>query len=284
MHQVLFVFLVDEMNMSEQKQQENTQQKNDRINKDQIDKEMLSAFIDAEQSDIETSQVIDALLNDPEYKKHYIRTQLINDHLHEQTQHSLLSADLRNNIALALVDLPAHFSEQAVSLQSGRTEDISRSSWLQQFVIKSFKKSSENRMLTGLSVAASVMFVTLFTLQNFNVESSAQLSRSDNFTENVIASSIQRPSVSDQRVLTPTPSLIQSPYALPAYLVSAGTASLASGLAAVNNDNIKQQYQWVEADPVLSRQVREYINAHEKRRSAYDLQAKIRTATYQISE
>ncbi|MCK5648641.1 MAG: hypothetical protein KAI22_07145 [Gammaproteobacteria bacterium] len=270
--------------MSEQKQQENTQQKNDRINKDQIDKEMLSAFIDAEQSDIETSQVIDALLNDPEYKKHYIRTQLINDHLHEQTQHSLLSADLRNNIALALVDLPAHFSEQAVSLQSGRTEDISRSSWLQQFVIKSFKKSSENRMLTGLSVAASVMFVTLFTLQNFNVESSAQLSRSDNFTENVIASSIQRPSVSDQRVLTPTPSLIQSPYALPAYLVSAGTASLASGLAAVNNDNIKQQYQWVEADPVLSRQVREYINAHEKRRSAYDLQAKIRTATYQISE
>lgn len=284
MHQVLFVFLVDEMNMSEQKQQENTQQKNDRINKDQIDKEMLSAFIDAEQSDIETSQVIDALLNDPEYKKHYIRTQLINDHLHEQTQHSLLSADLRNNIALALVDLPAHFSEQAVSLQSGRTEDISRSSWLQQFVIKSFKKSSENRMLTGLSVAASVMFVTLFTLQNFNVESSAQLSRSDNFTENVIASSIQRPSVSDQRALTPTPSLIQSPYALPAYLVSAGTASLASGLAAVNNDNIKQQYQWVEADPVLSRQVREYINAHEKRRSAYDLQAKIRTATYQISE
>ena len=270
MNQVLFVFLVDEMNMSEQKQQENTRQKNDRINKDQINKEMLSAFIDAEQSDIETSQVIDALLNDPEYKKQYIRTQLINDHLHEQTQHSLLSADLRNNIALALDDLPAHFLEQAVSLQTGRTEDLSRSSWFQLFFIKSlkksFKKSSENRMLTGLSVAASVMFVTLFTLQNFNVESGTELSRSDNFTGNVIAGSIQSPSVSgpsvsDQRASMP--SLIQSPSALPAYLVSAGTASLASGLATVNNDKIKQQYQWIEADPALSRQVREYINAHE---------------------
>lgn len=274
---MLFVFLVDEMNMSGQTQQENTAQKNDQINN-----EMLSAFIDAEQSDIETSQVIDALLNDPEYKKQYIRTQLLNDHLHEQTQENLLFGDLRKNIALALDDLPAHFSDDAVSLQTGRTEDISRNSWYKSFLMKGL----ENRMLTGLSVAASVMFVTLFTLQNFNDSSNAaadlELSRSVNFTDNVIAGSNQRPSVSAQSA--PTASLIQSPYALPAYLVSAGNASLASGLATVNNESIKQQYQWIEADPVLSRQVREYINGHEKRRSVYDLQPKIRMATYQISE
>jgi len=259
--------------MSERKQQTNDYSKN----------EMLSAFIDAELSDIETSQLVDALLNDSDYKAQYIRAQLINDHCQDQMQQSIFLGELRNNVALALDDLPAHFSEDAVFLQSLSTEIVPRSNWFKLL----FAKGAENKMLSGLSVAASVMLVTLFTLQGFSTGSSdntfASHQTSDSSSGNAIAS----------KQNTASPSLIQSPAALPAHLVSTGrvstdrvsTASI-SNTSSNNeiNQNIKQQYRWVEADPVLSRQVRQYVNGHEKRRAAYNLQPKLRTATYQVSE
>ena len=216
------------------------------------------------------------MLNDSEYKEQYIRTQLINDHLHEQTQYSISCDELRNNIALALDDLPAHFSEESVSLQSGTTENIPQSSWFQTF----FKKSVENKLLSGLSVAASVMLVTLFTLQNFNVSLNEDNNSAMNTGESHTGDTLLANQFSfDTVTATSLPSLIQLPSTLPASFVST-----ASDLANINNQTIKQQYQWIEADPALSRQVREYINEHENRRAAYNLQPKIRTATYQISE
>ncbi len=274
-------FIVDEKNMSEQKQQKNGQQMNDQYMNDQHMNdqhmnEMLSAFIDAEQPDIETSQIIDALLNDSEYKEQYIRMQLINDHLHEQPQYNISCDELRNNITLALNDLPAHFSVESVSLQSGITENIPQSGWFQTF----FKKSAENKLLSGLSVAASVMFVTLFTLQNFNDSLNDNYNSAINTGKNHSGDTLLANQFSfDNAISNSVPSLIQLPSALPASF-----ASTASDLANINNQTIKQQYQWIEADPVLSRQVRQYINEHENRRAAYNLQPKIRTATYQISE
>ena len=271
-------FIVDEKNMSEQKQQKNGQQMNDQYMNDQYMNERLSAFIDAEQSDIETSQIIDALLNDSEYKEQYIRTQLIHEHLLEQPQYNISCDELRNNIALALNDLPAHFSDESVSLLSGTTENIPQSSWFQTF----FKKSVENKLLSGLSVAASVMLVTLFTLQNFNVSLNEDQNSAINTGDTLLADQFSFDSF-DNAVATSVPALVPSLIQLPSNL-PASFVSTASDLADISNQTIKQQYQWIEADPALSRQVRQYINEHENRRAAYNLQPKIRTATYTISE
>ncbi|MCN4144726.1 MAG: hypothetical protein LC437_06635 [Thiohalomonas sp.] len=116
-------------------------------------KERLSAFIDAEQSDSETSQIVEALHNDPAYKEQYARLQLVNEHLHDQVQTSVLNTERRDNISLALDDLPCHFVDEGVSLQIAKTEDITQISWFNRFF--------ENRILSGVSIAASAMFVTL---------------------------------------------------------------------------------------------------------------------------
>jgi negative regulator of sigma E activity len=245
--------------MSELIQQVNNSYKQEQGQEEQGQKIELSAFIDAEQSDIETAQIIDQLLSDSKFKDQYARTQLINDYLQEQVQENIPLDVLRKNISLALDDLPAHFSDDAVSLQSIKTEDVSQNS----FFITHFLK---NKWLSGLSVAASVMFVTLFTLQGLN-------SQSDTATKMSLAGGSDAFLINTANQKLSTPSLIQSPSALPATFVSTN-----------NNQVMKQKYQWIEADPVLSRQVRDYINEHENRRASYNLQAKIRTATYQISE
>lgn len=241
-------------NMSELQQKTNEQQVN----------ESLSAFIDAEQPDIETSQIIDDLLNDADYKEQYIRTLLINDHIHSQVQQSIISDKLRHNVSQALDDLPAHFSEDAVSLQMAKTENVTHLNWLQNF----FKKSAENKVLSGLSVAASVMFITLFSLQNFNT---------DENLDNQLSGNVAQTASSESSQFQSKPSLINISTSLPASYVS--TAS-----AGIGENDIKQNYQWIEADPALSRQVRQYINEHENRRAAYDLQPKIRTVTFQVNE
>ncbi len=243
--------------MSEQIQQDIEQQRN-------ID---LSAFIDSEQSDVETSQIIDDLLSDPEYKEKYARTQLINDYLQEQVQQELSFSDLRENISLSLESLPAHFSNDAVHLDTLTTEVVSQNSWLQSF----FKKSRENKLLSGLSVAASVMFVTLFTLQGFNGGALVDDSKSS--------------SIANKSLQISTPLLIQSASMLPVSFVSTSSMIPASNSLVLDlNQSNKQKYEWVEADPVLSKQVRQYINEHERRHAGYNLQPKIRTATYQVGE
>jgi len=240
----------------------------------------LSAYIDAEQSDVETSQIIDNLLNDSEYKEKYIRSQLINDHLQDQIEHEITLSNLRNNISLALEDLPAHFSDDAVSLNALKTEDVSHSSWFKDL----FKKSLDNKILSGISVAASVMFVTLFTLQAFNSGSNSEYA-TDNSHSDSLAMQPESNSKSNLSQQVSTPSLIQSPAMLPVSFVS--TSSMISGSTSfdsnVNKSN-KEKYKWIEANPALSRQVRQYINEHEQRQAGYNLQPKVRTATYQVIE
>ena len=241
--------------------------------------EVLSAFIDAEQSDNETSHIVDALLNDSVYKEQYIRLQLVNEYTQDQVQTSILNTALRDNVSSELNDLPAHFVDGAVSLQTAKTEDITRTSWFNRFF--------ENRMLSGVSIAASVMFVTLFTLQGFNSETTIT-----NMADNSLASMTQTSlSLNQQTSIKSTPSLIQLASELPASYVSsemvfssAPVSRPVSRTAQTTNDDLKQQYQWIEADPVLSQQVRQYVNEHETHRAAYNLQPQIRTATYQISD
>lgn len=218
---------------------------------EQDKQEMLSAFIDAEQSDVEISQVIDALLNEQEYKNTYIRMQLANDSMHEQIDQTVLNNPLYNRIASVLEELPPHFSEDAVQLQDVDTADVSRSHW--------FKKMVTNKVLSGVSVAASVMVVTLITLQSFNNE----------------AGQTSAPAVADSN--QKAPSLIQASSELPVTLTATASGS-------VNNTNKQQKYHWIEADPALSRHIRKYINQHETNRAAYSLQPRIRTATYQVNE
>ncbi|MCU7799710.1 MAG: hypothetical protein KZQ70_06090 [gamma proteobacterium symbiont of Lucinoma myriamae] len=228
--------------------------------------ERLSAFIDAEQSDSETGQIVEALLNDPAYKEQYVRLKLANEHLHEQVQTSVLNSALRDNISLALDDLPAHFVDEAVSLQSAKTEDITQAGW--------FNRLFENRMLSGVSIAASVMFITLFTLQGFKTDTGF----SNIVPEQSLADT--KPihfSMDKQTTGQSTPSLIQPVTLLPASYVSSTTA-------AITNNDPNQQYQWIEADPALSQQVRQYVREHEMHQASYNLQPQIRTATYQIND
>lgn len=252
--------MVDEINMTYHKQQSD---------------EILSAFIDAEQSDNDTNQVIDALLSDTEYKEHYVRLHSINEHLNDQLQANVLNMDVRDNISLALDDLPAHFVDNAVSLHTARTENITQSN--------GFKRFFENRMLSGVSIAASVMFITLFTLQEFNSGSAVNTTAVNSLAGVSQTSS----SMTEQSSIKPIPSLIQQASELPASFASSANISsgpFLSGTADAANDNLKPQYQWIEADPVLSQQIRQYVNEHEMHRAAHNLQPKIRTATYRISD
>lgn len=223
------------MNMSENEQQKH---------------EMLSAFVDAEQSDIEIAQVIDTLLNEQTYKDRYIRMQLVNDSLHDQIEQSIIANKLHDRVSSVLDGLPAHYVEEAVLLKNVVTNDVTQTHW--------FKKIVTNKILSGVSVAASVMFVTLITLQTFNSESNT---------------SPDLPIAVNQKA----PSSIQTQSELPVALA-------ATAAEPVSNDDFQQQYRWVEADPALSRHIRKYINQHDTNRAAYSLQPKIRTATYQINE
>lgn len=231
------------MNRSENKQQKH---------------EMLSAFIDAEQSDVEITQVVDELLNEPTYKDRYIRMLLINDSLHDQFEQSVLTKKLHDRVSSALGDLPAHYVDQAVKLQNVATNDVTQTHW--------FKKVIANKVVSGVSVAASVMFVTLLTLQTFNSES-------NNSPDPAIA--VNPIPVSPIVVNQKAPSLIQTQPEVPVSLAASGS---------INNKDFQQQYQWIEADPALSRHIRKYINQHDTNRAAYQLQPKIRSATFQINE
>lgn len=223
------------MNMSENEQQKH---------------ELLSAFIDGEQSDVEIAQVVDTLLDEQAYKDRYIRMQLVNDSLHDQIEPSIINNKLNTRVSSALEDLPAHFVEDAVQLQNLSTNNVPQSHW--------FKKIVANKLISGVSVAASVMFVTLMTLQTFNSETTQS-------SGSTIAATNQQ-----------APTLIQAQSELPIALAASGSDAGANTPA--------QQYQWIEADPALSSHIRKYINQHETNRAVYSLQPKVRTATYQIQK
>ena len=219
------------------------------IKQKQYDNELLSAFIDAEQSDIETADIVTRLLNDSKYKEYYIRLQLSNEYLHKRP-----AIDVRENIFRALDDLPVYYSNDAVSLHTANTEIVTNTHWFKQLFsnggISGIKAISGMRAISSLSIAASVMFVTFFTLQGLN-STSVEL-------ENIADNTVQK------QIFSPVDS------------------SLIQPVATVSN-NESNKYQWIEADPVLSQRVREYVHEHESLRGAYNLQPKIRTAAYQIN-
>lgn len=218
---------------------------------DQLKHEMLSAFIDAEQSDAEIAQVVDKLLNDSAFKDQYIRMQLVNDSLGEQIEQEIINCSLRDRIATSLDDLPAHYVEDAVQLQVAATDNVPQSHW--------FRRIMTNKLVSGVSVAASVMFATLLTLQTFNSQNSES-------TVVTIAATDPQPA-----------SLIQSQPELPISLAASASGSYDSA-------DSKQRYQWIEADPALSRHIRRYVDQHDTNRAVNNLQPKIRTATYQMNK
>lgn len=168
------------MNMSEKKQQMN---------------EMLSASFDAEQSDIETVQIVDALLNDPALKERYIRAQLIDDSLHQQIHDKLIINDLHSRIMHRIEKLPAHFEKTADVVSS--SADLKKSTglfsgvihnWIQEF-LQEINRMLDNKIVSGVSVAASVMFATLFILQYIDTNSP------DTVNNNIAASPPIKPSL-----------------------------------------------------------------------------------------
>lgn len=211
--------------------------------------ETLSAFLDAEQSERDVARVIDVLLKEPDYKAQYMRSQLISDSIHDQLHSALLKNDVLKSVSAQIEELPAYHIDDRELLKP-EIEDVTRSSL--------FKTIMGHKLVSGLSVAASVMFVTLFTLQQFNNDPQAT-------------------GLADNSMESYTPSLIQASAQLPATLVS-GTG------ATISNRQLKQQYQWVEADPEMARQVRQYLSDHEMHRAAYTLQPQVREASYQINE
>jgi negative regulator of sigma E activity len=232
--------------------------------------EMLSAFIDAEQLESETSHIVDILLKDSDYKEQYIRSQCVNEYLHDDNRPDFLDSQLRTNISLALNDLPSHFVEEAVSLEKAYTEDLRKTS-LFQTLQNSIFSLYEHKLVAGLSVAASVMMVTLFSLQNMATDSNEMLASND--------SRLEQKTVSDAMLLERSseplkPSLIQRNANLPLSLASTNSSVYTPA-------DTGSTYQWIEADPILSQQVRDYVKEHEKYRPAYGLQPQIRTATYQ---
>lgn len=216
--------------------------------------ERLSAFIDAEQSENEILQTVDDLIKNSDYKKQYIRKQLVNDCLNDQLDHKVLNTNLHKRIAQAIDNLPAHCVDTALELQSIQSETITELPW--------YKRWLESKLISGASVATSVMLVTLLTLQTF-----------DNSTQQPA----QTLAESNKQPVYAAPTFVQPHSQVPATLVST-----ANGNADTND--IKQRYRWIEADPALSRQVREYISEHEIHRAAFNLQPKIRSANYQIRE
>ncbi len=164
--------------------------------------EQLSALIDAEQLDTETSQIVTHLLNDSEHKERYIRLQYIKNSFSHQP-----SIDVRSNVSLALETLPTHFVDEAVSLQTTSTEDLTQTSW--------FKILNGQKMMAGMSIAASVMFATFFSLQLINSAPNTIVHDSaSNNIQNTIPSDSQKSDVFFEPSVT-------SPFAtLPAFPVS----------------------------------------------------------------
>ncbi len=222
--------------------------------------EKLSAFFDAELTDQETTQVVDRLLNDSDYQAQYTRIQLVSDVIQDQVHPALLKNEVLKSVSAQLEQLSAyHINDSELvkpKLVKPKIEDVTKSSL--------FKAIMGHKVVSGLAVAASVMFATLFTLQQFNHTGLQGADMAD---------------INTDISINPlnTPSLIQASAQLPATLVS-GTG------ATISKRQLKQQYQWVEADPELARQVRQYINDHEIHRAAYTLQPQIREASYQINE
>ncbi len=127
-------------------------------------KEQLSTFMDAEQLETETSQIVTHLLNNLEYKERYIRLQYAQDALNHRPL-----IDIRAELSQALEPLETHFVDEAVCLQTVQTikavqitdtKDIRQISW--------FKSLNRQKIMTGASIAASVMFATLLGLEFIN--------------------------------------------------------------------------------------------------------------------
>lgn len=130
--------------------------------------EMLSASFDAEQSDIETVQIVDALLNDPALKERYIRAQLIDDSFHQQIHDTLINNDLHSRIMRRIEKLPAHF-EKNIKKSTGLFSGVIHK-WIEE-LSQEINRMLDNKIVSGVSVAASVMFATLFTLQYIDANS-----------------------------------------------------------------------------------------------------------------
>jgi negative regulator of sigma E activity len=239
---------------------------NEQDHKQQEKLESLSALIDSEINEQEIPVIIDDLLSDPKYKAYYERLKLSNDCMHDRLNDKVLNSALVKDISSAIDSLPAHYVEDAVQLKSLKLEqNTTTGNW--------FSNLLSNRLISGLSVAASVMFVTLFTLQHFK--------QTDVVTGQSVANTgPANPSqvVNNQPSTALTPQLIQPVARIPANLVGSNMAG--NNTAGQNHNPIKQQYQWIEADPVLSRKIREYIHQHDDYRTGYYLQPEIRSVKY----
>ena len=254
---------------------ENKQQSSD-------NNELLSAFIDEELSTKDIGKVVDSLLKDETLKQSYIRQcsikqQYMNnkitvtgkiDSSHIIFESSHLS-NMRDNISNTIDSLEMYHDDFAGLLITTKTNNLSYLSRL----YKVANSVLENKVIGGISVAASVMLVTLFTLQHFNPQNSSDMNNmyALNKDQNT---TIQKP-LNQIDVNEPIPSLISKKSQLPASLVSTNARPVQTNN--LNNTLDKTQYKWIIVDPEMSNQLRAYANEHAKYREPYFVPAQYRT-------
>ena len=238
---------------------------------DQTVLENLSALHDGEITSAERDLLLDRLLGDPDLLQLWRRHQLTHDALHEQLSEQLLTTNLLDRVSSALDDEPAYQIEHAVKHTLNKSsaahdngpaevrehEQLIKPGWFAQLM--------SNRVVTGTSVAASVMFATLFTVQHLQNNQQAALAT---IAKTGSVETFQGQTRTAQTNPTQISGRSSSPalaVSLPANLVST------SNQAAVQNTPMSGQgsnFTWIKADPRLSQQIQKYVREHETHAAA----------------
>lgn len=263
-------------------------------NKDQVIFENLSALFDNELSSTERDIVLDRLMGDPDLMKRWQRHQLTHDALHGQLHEPLLKNNLLLRVSQALQHEPAHVTESpvsqdTVSAANSNTSILDHSGHADSRLMKEswFSHVISNKLMAGASVAVSVMFATLFTVQHFqnNKHESVATLATTNSAQSFLAQSTQvQPVQVQSRARADSYATNSSPavLSLPANFVSTRNAA-ASQYTPMTGKS--EKFIWIKAEPELSQQIQGYAREHESHStlSSFNstLTPKIRAASYQ---
>lgn len=272
-------------------------------NKEQVVFENLSALFDNELSSTERDIVLDRLLGDPDLMKRWQRHQLTHDALSGQLHEPLLKNNLLLRVSQALQHEPAHVTESPVSQETvlpanSNTSILDHSGHADRRLMKAgwFSQVISNKLMAGTSVAVSVMFATLFTVQYFqhNKHESVAALATTNSAQTSLAQSTQLQSALVQSALVQS-DLVQSRVRINNYAVNSLPAvlSLPANLVSTRNTPASQytpmtgkseKFIWIKAEPELSQQIQAYAREHESHStlSSFNstLTPKIRAASY----
>ncbi len=242
--------------------------------KNQTVREHLSALLDGELSSKDSGLMLDRMLGDPDLMELWRRHQMVHDSMHDQLHGELLKTNLLTRVSQALEEQPAYFTDDPVNKNFAdglpahqRPMNHKHGSGQQyaedkeqygQMNTSWFSRLLSNRIVAGTSVAATVMFATLFTVQHLQQQNNVSVA-----------------------ALTHTSDKVSSP--LPTNMVSGNSPALAQSIDAAADTS--EHFTWIKADPMLSQQIQNYVKEHEgsSNRSSFNssFTPRIRAVSYQ---